>query len=609
MPEQPPLKPSPRSTQPPIDPAAIGALLALPAPTIESRYLTMRDGVRVAIDVTLPADLPASGRVPTVLTGTRYWRSASGSPAAEMLREITSRKLTSLGVAYVCVDARGTGASFGQWRNLWSSEEMADLAQVVDWVVEQPWSDGTVGSTGASYPGITAHLLAAIGHPAVKAVVPRFATLDIYGHGAFPGGVPCDVILRAWTALNTYLDHLEVTADFTDLALDQVMTGLVRPVDDDPDGLLVAEARRDRADNLSVWTVGREATFRDDMRGTDGVPIDDNSPMANVTAIADGKVPVWLVNGWYDGGFAASALAQVNRSDLNVQVTIGPWAHGAMHPNHGSPFLPDAPLEVDPITQLEETIEFIRAGCQGQAEVPGPRLRYYTIGEEAWHTAQSWPPEGVVPQPWFLGAGGSLTGELAETSEVDSYSVDFTATTGVLNRWRTIVGATPAIYGDRAAADERLLVYTSEPLDADLEITGSPVATLFLATDHDDGAVFAYLEDVAPDGRVTYLTEGELRFVHRQVRDHTAELGLHHSYREADALPVLPNELMELTIDLFPISALIAAGHSVRLALAGADADSFRRLPTTGQPTWQLHRSPDAPSRIDLPVRRGRHAG
>jgi putative CocE/NonD family hydrolase len=107
----------------------------------------------------------------------------------------------------------------------------------------------------------------------------------------------------------------------------------------------------------------------------------------------------------------------------------------------------------------------------------------------------------------------------SEGSASDSYTVDFTASTGGYNRWATGFGGGDVVYPDRANEDKKLLAYTSIPLASDLEITGSPVLTVQMSSTTGDGAIHAYLEDVAPEGRVTYLDEGILRVLDRKEVD------------------------------------------------------------------------------------------
>lgn len=128
-----------------------------------------------------------------------------------------------------------------------------------------------------------------------------------------------------------------------------------------------------------------------------------------------------------------------------------------------------------------------------------------------------------------------------------------------------------------------------------------------MAAETHDPAIFVYLEDVAPDGRVTYLTEGELRAIDRKAAD-PARLPYPidppaHAYDRADALPVTPGKPFEARIALFPVAALIRQGHSLRIAIAGADADTFRRY-SEGKPDFfTIHHGPNQVSAVDIPLR------
>jgi hypothetical protein len=162
------------------------------------------------------------------------------------------------------------------------------------------------------------------------------------------------------------------------------------------------------------------------------------------------------------------------------------------------------------------------------------------------------------------------------------------------------------MYKDRQLEDEKLLYYTSAPLDADIEITGSPSVTLQVASTHTDGAFYLYLEDVAPDGRVTYLTEGLLRAIHRKLRNPSTApyvpLGVYHSLRKTDVQPLVPGEVAEISITLCPISVHIFTGHRIRLAIAGHDAAMKTRYPVDGIPELRFYRNSVNASYLQLPV-------
>lgn len=149
------------------------------------------------------------------------------------------------------------------------------------------------------------------------------------------------------------------------------------------------------------------------------------------------------------------------------------------------------------------------------------------------------------------------------------------------------------------------MTYTSDPLPRDLEITGQPVATLHVASTQEDGAFFVYLEDVAPDGTVRYLTEGMLRALHRKVADEAPPyemVGPYHTFEREDGEPLVPGHVAVLEFEFMPLSVLVPAGHRLRIALAGADADTFRRIPEAGMPTISVHYGGERPSRVSLPV-------
>ena len=138
----------------------------------------------------------------------------------------------------------------------------------------------------------------------------------------------------------------------------------------------------------------------------------------------------------------------------------------------------------------------------------------------------------------------------------------------------------------------------------DAEITGAPVVTLYVSSTHDDGAFHVYLEDLAPNGRVTYITEGILRAVHRAVTDPPyATTSPFHSMERADAQPLVPGDVAELQIGLYSTSVLIRAGHRIRIAIAGHDACMFERIPASGTPTITVHRSAEFPSGVTLPMK------
>ena len=180
-----------------------------------------------------------------------------------------------------------------------------------------------------------------------------------------------------------------------------------------------------------------------------------------------------------------------------------------------------------------------RDGSVEHGETPdgGHSLTFCTLGSGQWQSAGSWPPGGAEVQTWYLASPGRLAREAGPATDV-RHVTDPVASTGPTNRWLAVDLGRGAGYADRQQADNALLTFTSGPLPADLHVVGFPVVSLRLATSGSDGALYAYLEDIAPDGEVTYVTEGCLRFVHRATTGpaEPSRLGVPRSFARADGL-------------------------------------------------------------------------
>jgi putative CocE/NonD family hydrolase len=554
--------------------------------TSQSLYVTMRDGVKIAIDVVLPQDLPPDTKIPTIMNLTRYWRASQGQGVGSTLQFFASR-----GYAMVRVDVRGSGASFGRWSGPSSSDEVKDAGEIVNWIVAQHWSNGKVGAMGNSYEGSTAQMLAAVNHPAVKAVIPRFHEFDVYTDIAFPGGIFDEWFIRAWNEGNRQADQ---------------NTG-VKAVDADSDRRLLREAIQSHAQNLDVYKAARGSIYRDDRSSEPMQPIDEYSIFSYRREIERSKTAIYGWGSWLDAATADTAIRRFLTFNNPQTVIIGPWSHGASY--HASPYLPaDAPVVPSRAEQMAESLRYFDHFLKGAGNgvTSEQIIIYYTLGEERWKTTKVWPVAGTSNERWYLTANGMLSQEAPKaTSGVDKYTVDFEATTGQKNRWYTENGGGDVVYPDRADEDRRLLTYTSAPLSADTEITGYPVINLQIASTATDGAFFVYLEDVDETGRVTYVTEGQLRALHRNISTDAPPYKMlvpYHSFKKKDGLPLVPGEMTKISFGLQPTSVLIKKGHRIRIAIAGHDKDTFARIPADGTPVITVARNKLQASSIELPI-------
>ena len=566
--------------------------------TNEALYIEMSADHRIAIDVTLPAPLPPDVKIPAILYTTRYWRAKKDYPVDEQ-----DLFFTSHGYAFIRADERGTGASFGTWPNMWPREAIADYKETVDWIVAQPWSNGRVGGIGVSYTGTTAQLLAATEHPAVKAVVPKFIEFDVYTDITFPGGV---LLEKPWDSYNERCRQLDLNT-WTRTSFGK-LTDTVKPVDSDTDGSTLAAAVDEHRTTNPDFSRTREVTYRDDPIPGLGITIDDFSMHGLRREIERSDAAIYGWGSWNDACTADTVIRRFMTFGNPGRGVIGAWNHGG--DKNANQYRPDySPTVPSHLAQYLEDLRFFDYHLKGiDTGVTDDRvLTYITMGEETWKRTTTWPVVGTSTRRWYVGEGYVLRPDPPRSSSgADRYDVDFEADSGTGNVWYTEFAGTDVIYGDRAGADRRLLTYTSEPLETDMEVTGYPVVTLYAASTSSDAAFFVYLEDVSPDGRVTYVTEGQLRALHRRVSDRQPPYTMfmpHHTYERADGMPLVPGEVTELVIGLQPVSVLFRRGHRFRIAIAGHDESTFARLPASGESvTIEVQRNAIHASFVDLPV-------
>lgn len=562
---------------------------------VRSRYVELADGTRVAVDVYLPSGLPAAEQLTTFFCSTPYFRRFEfRSRLAEklMARAFTGGganwwpALARYGHAVVVVEQRGSGASFGQ-RSLDIASEVKDMADVVDWVVDQPWSDGRVVPIGVSAMGLNSLYLLTSRHPAVAASMPMFAAFDLYT-ATHPGGLMFDRSLENIGNAMRAMDSNRMTEMAPNRVLGLAMRLLVRglhPVDDDDDRSQLAEAVRDHAGNAYIDVALLSVEQRDDpMEATAaGITIDARSPATYADDMRAADVPLNGYIGWWDSGSTREMLNLFAAVPTGgSRLVIGPWGHAGtkqIGPGHGK----GAPSRFDFAADIARFLQ--------QPAGDTRTIHYFTLREDRWKTTTSWPPAALAVG-YHLGDGGRLAPTPTQLDGSDRLAVDATVGTGPLSRWALEKHPANGVeYADRTAVDAKLLTYTTAPLPQHTEVTGHPRVRLFASSSDPDAVFIVYLEEVTADGSVFYVTEGELRAVHRMGA----------SFTRADMRPVTPGEVMDLAFDMQPISYRFPAGSALRVTIAGGDADNFR--PSTAKaPTIEVYWGPDHPSAVALPV-------
>jgi predicted acyl esterase len=574
-----------------------------------SYYLTMRDGVKLAISLYFQNHLEPKVPAPTILIQTRYGRARTKSYADPWLES---------GFAVVSVDVRGTTASFGSREIELGPEEQADAEEIIAHITHQRWSDGHVIASGFSYAADTSDMATTRHVAGLVVAIPRETDFDFYDL-FWPGGIPNDYLFLGWgegiyqkdfgrgsaTRLPPGRNKDAVYDLDCDLRVGDCpkLYPTLQPVDEDSDYRLLREALHSRETVRKHWSVQDYATadFRDD-RGANGYPIFSSTAGYYLAAIRREAKPVQYWGSWTDANVADSALNRYNSApEVPAQVIITANNHA------GNVRVDPFTLSADPAVpslsdQHRISLRFAQQTLRGS--VPKRCITYYVLGAETWRRSSTWPPNGVALHNLYLTENGKLTEETPAPG-VDSYVVDFSATTGGENRWTTQNGPTPK-FRDRRAEDQKLLVYDTRPIAGDMELVGWVTVHLRMRAQTADPALFAYIEDVAPDGTVIYVSEGELRAIHRKV---AGQQGLPydqgpvpHSFYRKDSLPVVPGRTFTAEFKLYSTAALIRKGHRIRLALAGADADTFQRLSPLPD-RYDIYRGGTVPSRVTIPLR------
>ncbi|MHA1263667.1 MAG: CocE/NonD family hydrolase [Candidatus Helarchaeota archaeon] len=580
--------------------------------TTQSTYIEMRDGVKLAADIYFPKGAILKEKFTTVLAQTRYWRAYRYRiPFKCFLPEPRKPKvvkgLTAQGFAVVWVDVRGTGASYGTRPYPFSEEEIKDSKEIVDWIISQSWSDGNVVTYGNSYSGVTSELTASVNHPAVKAILTKHNPWDFYLHAVFPNGCFNEKFIYYWSKLGGALDstngrNLIAMKPFNpSLArLASIAVKSVKPVEGHKNLMDLAKIHQENRHPFDYFEM---VQCRDDVFDEQGTTIDRLSTFSKKETIEQSRLPMYTWGSWQDSTTADAVIHRFLNFNNPQKAVIGDWCHRGK--NRANPFYshkaPARPTEMEQIKDWAFFYKECLEGKFGSQKV----LYYYTMGEDKWKKTTSWPPPNQKMIPWYLHENNSLLNSKPETENgADEYTINYNCTTGIRNRWYTLLSV-PVFYPDRTKADKLLLCYDSPPLEESLEITGHPIITLFLKSTHEDGMIHVHLEFLDTKNQPHWITDGQFRFMHRALSSEPPPYQMvipYHSFLAKDMQSLTPGEITKVQFALYPTSILLPPGSRIRVAIGGADKDTFARYPPEGTPTLTIERNEIHASVLELPV-------
>ncbi len=534
--------------------------------------IPMRDGTHLAANIFRPK---GDGAFPTILSRTPYGKGAKNHGMG--------RLYARQGYAMVLQDCRGRGDSEGLWDPFrYDADDGFDTQQ---WVGQQPWCNGKIGTAGGSYVGWTQWASAPKGSPYVKAMAPVVPFCEAYDD-AYYGGAFQLALMMNWGA----------------------GVGGARPAPD-----RIAEAFRFLPLNRYDDQLDKEVFYLEDwVRHS---VYDDYWKLRGMgrQAFKDIKVPVLNIGGWYDI-FSKTTLDMVVRvrsesSDRAVRrnqfAVMGPWTHGVGSRKVGAlDFGESANLNIGEL-QMKWFDYWLRGKETGVQNWPA--FQIFVMGENQWRGESEWPLARTQYTPYYLmskGHAAKINGDglLSRTepghSENDRFVYDPNdpaPTVGGNN-----LGGAPAGPYDQTAVEQRpdVMVYSSAPLTQPLEVTGPVKMVLFASSSAKDTDFTAKLVDVHPDGKAYNLCDGILRGRWR------------HSHSRPD--PIEPGKVHRYEIDLWVTSNLFRPGHRIRVEISSSNFPRFDRNPNSGLPfgtdtklltaTQSIFHDADHASHILLPV-------
>ena len=558
-----------------------------------SKYYTGCDGTKIAVDLYMPQ---TENKVPVLLkAGYGPRRQVDELPAEKKAIE----RFIDAEYAVAIVEVRGAGASMGVSDGFFTTKDARDMACLIDTMTHEEWCCGKAGMYGGSNHGMIQEITACEQPENLMAVIPCDCSMDFY-YQNFPNGVSAMPDMKM-------PHHAEVP--------------LGDPVDDDPapDYPMVHEAAVDHERNKPFLFQHYHNMWRDDLHPALGYRPNLEIPSwEKMDTVRFGHVKTWNTGAWFDPGCTNKILTY---KSWGGRLILGPWPHCGIYYNKGTEF-PNMAYD-----WVGEYIKYFDAIIKGKNTdtLDEPPVYYYTIGDEGheWHREADFPVSGTLYTSFYLGAAGAKAAcedeagkEMAGFAAADGKNSLglYLPTEGKINY---TVRDDIMIYGpgmrmnrnvekDMREEDSKCLVFTSDVLPKDTEITGIPKMELFVTSTHTDGNFIAVLEEVEGDGTSHFITEGFIRASHAAVQPNGiyASMGLeyHRGFRE-DAVAMSPDKPLRLSFQLEALSRIIKKGSRLQISIS-CGGSGFRHPEGFPQemPTISLYTGEQFPSKVILPV-------
>ncbi len=591
---------------------------------VKDFMVPMRDGVRLATDVYIPAKdgEAVEGGFPAILERTPYNKDMMG---------FTDKAIyfSKKGYAFVVQDCRGRYKSEGDFYGY--GNESLDGFDTVEWMAGQPWSDGKVGTQGTSYGGWTQSSLAIMNPPHLSSMFPNVSIINAGLHSVRHAGA-FEMRWLAW-AFFMAADGKEADADpvvakaLIETKLDEILTNW--PIKRGQTPLSLTPIYEDWAFDVLTHSDYDEFWRRKGKGWMGDVEeyIEDHA-----------DVPMYYSGGWYDSYTRSTPEfyeKMSRRKKSQVKLIMGPWTHGdqpifELTYSGDVDFGPEAAIDYNGLRLrwFDETLKGIDTGIRSEPPVKifvmgggdGKRNREGRLNHGGrWRSEHEWPLARTSYERFYIHGNGELTREApTETDSSTSYVYDpddpvptiggnlsslvylkglpddFQSVRALPNVIQKVFLLTPLakigaqnqveaadVYGAKPpylplSARRDVLVFQTPRLEKDVEVTGPIKVELWASSSAVDTDFTAKLIDVYPpnedypNGYAMNLSDSIIRGRYRD------------SFEKSELME--PGQAYKFTIQLYPTSNVFKKGHRIRLDISSSNWPRFDKNPNTGEP-------------------------
>lgn len=531
------------------------------SPVQRTGHITMSDGVQLRYAAVLPA---AEGRFPVAM---KYDGYCEGTAPLACNDVDNAKSLLAAGYAVVGVAVRGTGCSQGTF-DFRAPSESTDGAAAVEWAARQPWSTGSVGMFGDSFPGVTQPRIAALHPKGLKAIAPWQIVDDVYRDAAYPGGLANGEFGVLWGLLNQLPVSIQSNLNGLAAGDPQCAASLVQQLVTNP------------LNNIVVGAMLHP--YIDDYWRAKAV-----GPAASRIA-----VPTFACQSWQDdetGSLSTSTLwPRLKRDRTWLLGTNGYHAMCVFSTRIGN--------------QLVRFFDrFVKGERNGFEQTPRVQIWHETANARnpapTWiTTGTSWPLP-TRTERLHLGRDAALTAAPPRGAEPADRFASPTASAGTDNGM--VFGQGNRLWkgkGDPAGA----VAYTTPRLAHAAELLGPASVDLWLQSTSRDTDLQATITEVRPDGQELYVARGWLRTAQRKLDEQasTATLPV-QTHLRSDVQPLVPGTPTLVRVAVLPFDHVFRAGSRIRLVIdAPSQTGGWNFVPNTDLGTNRILHDPDHPSRI-----------